>query len=213
MKKGLIVFLTCLILSGCSQTLMKFVKPVPFEKRLLVAVGDIQNQSGNPDYNPLMERMTGNFIYELHETECFRLIERQRLKSLLEEYKLGMAGLVDPAKSKEIGKILGVDAILFINLASVNYSTDKKEVGAIKTETETFEILMDSRLVTVETGEILAASKSSISTTNVFSSVGSIKSGEKADQLAVVQNGLEASVKTLAREIAWQISRSRQQTI
>lgn len=115
-----------------------------------------------------MESLSGNLIFELKATQSFRLIERQRLQSLLKEVYFFMTGLIDPMKTREIGKLLGVDAILFVNLSSVNYLSKKSSSGFAKSETETIEVSMDARFVKVETGEILSASRIVTQYTNIY---------------------------------------------
>ena len=201
--------LLILVLSSCgSNDVIRSVDPLPFDKRPLIAVGDFQNKTGDTNYDGLMDGLTGNFIYELHSTQCFRMIERDRLKSLLDESKLGRSGLTDPSKTKQIGKLLGVDAILFVNLASVNYTSDVKSALVAQTENEIYDITLDSRLVAVDTGEILTASKKTRRFENTFSSALFLKAGDKADPKSLVKKSLEESVKYLANELAYQYTRN-----
>ena len=208
-RPAVILFILGLAMyAGCaSGPSLRSVEPIDFNKRMLVAVGDMQNQTGNQDYDPLMGDFTGGFTAELHETGCFRVIERQKLQAIMEEMKLGMAGLTDPAKTREAGKMAGAEAILFVNLASVKYSSKKNSTFFAQDVKEKIETIMDARLVAVETGEILAASKISIPFTNRYSSFCLFKDGEKADQKQIVQKNLEKSIKYLARELAWQVSK------
>jgi curli biogenesis system outer membrane secretion channel CsgG len=203
------LFMSALVIyAGCaSDPSLRSVEPIDYNKRMLVAVSDIQNQTGNRDYDPLMGDFTGSFTAELHETGCFRVIERQKLQSIMEEMKLGMAGLTDPAKTREAGKMAGAEAILFVNLASVKYNSTKDSTFFAQNVKEEIETIMDARLVAVETGEILAASKISIPFTNRYRSFCLFKDGEKADQKLIVQQSLEKAIKHLAREVAWQVSK------
>lgn len=197
------------IYAGCALDLsLRSVKPIDYGKRALVAVGDLQNLTGNPEYDPLLDGLTGSLIVELHETECFRVIERQRLKSIIEEMKLGMTGLTDPAMTKKVGTMIGADAILFVDIASVTYDASKGSAFIVEATMEKIEMTLDARLVSVEKGEILAASKVTIPHSNYYASgyFGLMKAGEKADQKQLVQKALESSIQHLAREIAWQIS-------
>ena len=117
MKCFRFIFLIIPFLFSCNEsktTVKGGIKSIPYNKRILVAVGTIENKTGDTSHNATLENATGIFISELDSTECFRLIERQRIKTILEEQKLGMAGIIDPSKTKEVGKILGADAILLI---------------------------------------------------------------------------------------------------
>ena len=198
------------IYAGCaSDPSLRSVEPIAFEKRVLVAVGDMQNLTGKPEYDPLLDGLTGSLIVELHETGCFRVFERQRLKSILEEMKLGMTGLTDPAKTREVGRMIGADAILFMNVSSVTYDASRTSAFIVEATREKVELTLDARLVSVEKGEILAASKTTIPQSHYYASgyFGLMKAGEKADQKVLVQETLERSIKHLAREIAWQTSK------
>lgn len=196
--------------TGCTSRSLHAIKPISYEKRLLVAVADLQNRTNNPEYDSMVDGLTGSLIHELHETECFRVVERQRLLAILEEMKLGMTGLLDPKTTKEVGRMLGVDAILFVNLASVRYNSDVTTAFIAKSEKENIDVTLDARLVTVETGEILATAKSSTHyRKTIGTAFGFIRSGEKADQKSVVQAGLEYSITELANDIAWQFSKSK----
>jgi TolB-like protein len=72
------------------------------------------------DFTDLQGNVTelGRFIAEelsinlARSEKQFEIIDRTHLKSLLEEHKFSMSGLVDPQKAKKIGKIAGVDAIV-----------------------------------------------------------------------------------------------------
>lgn len=196
--------------TGCIFSSSHTIKPIKYEKRLLVAVGDLQNRTGNPEFDSVMvDGLTGSLIHELYETKCFRVVERQRLMAVLEEMKLGMTGLLDPKKSQEVGRVLGVNAILFVNLASVRHNSVVDNAFIAKSEKETIDITLDARLVAVETGEILATAKSSSHYgKTIGTAFGFITSGEKANQKSVVQENVEYMLKELANEIARQISRN-----
>ncbi|MCU0645956.1 MAG: FlgO family outer membrane protein [bacterium] len=70
----------------------------------------------------------------------FKLFERTQLEKILEEQKLGMAGVLDASTAAEIGKGIGVDAIV---LGTVT------RAGA--------NIAIDARLIDTETAEIITA--------------------------------------------------------
>lgn len=86
----------------------------------------------------------GRFIAEelitrLHETEKFKVIERQLLNSVIKEQKLTLSGIVDPASAKQLGRVLGVDAIVSGSITDLGKS-----------------LRVNARLISTETGEIFA---------------------------------------------------------
>ena len=70
----------------------------------------------------------------------FNVVERAKLQSVLDEFKLAQTGLIDPTGAKQIGKLLGADLILTGTLAATG---DEWNVNL--------------RLLNTETGLITAA--------------------------------------------------------
>jgi len=68
----------------------------------------------------------------------FKLFERTQLEKILEEQKLGMTGLLDASTAAEIGKGIGVDAIV---LGTVTRSGSHIGIDARLIDTETAEII------------------------------------------------------------------------
>lgn len=208
MKKFITILLTLFIflLGSCytvSKTNLKTLPEIPFADRPVIAVIDFRNKTGNPGYDNLMEGITGSMISELQSTKHFRIIERERLNAILDELKLNLGGLVNPDKAKEVGKILGVDALLFGNLSSVKYSKNKQTIFIAWTEEQKVEVDMDARLVNIETGEVLAASKApSFVKQRNWVAFWFARLGKKTDKNAIIQTGIDQDIRQLANDIA-----------
>jgi len=84
----------------------------------------------------VVEQMMTTF-YNLNR---FKLFERTQLEKILEEQKLGIAGIVDAATAAEIGKGIGVDAIVLGSITRAGSS-----------------IAIDARLIDTETAQIITA--------------------------------------------------------
>jgi len=206
MIKRSLFLIFCIFMSSCySTSSLKLKTPAdtPYDHRFVIAVVDFQNKSGEPDNDKLMEGITGTIISELQDTKRFRLIERQRLKSILSELKLSSGGLVDPDNAKEIGNLLGVDALLFGNLSAVKYSKNKQTIFIAWTEGQRVDVDLDIRLVSVETGEVLAASKaSSFVKQRNWIAFWFAKLGEDMDKNSIIQTGIDLNCRQLANDLA-----------
>ncbi|MDZ7265104.1 MAG: hypothetical protein ONB16_10995 [candidate division KSB1 bacterium] len=100
---------------------------LPFQtKGLGIEMGEIN----------VVEQMMTTF-YNLNR---FKLFERTQLEKILEEQKLGMSGVLDASTAAEIGKGIGVDAIV---LGSVTRAGSN--------------IAIDARLIDTETAQIITA--------------------------------------------------------
>lgn len=84
-------------------------------------------------------------ITKLVEQKKLDVIERSLMEKVLKELKLQSSGAIDEQSAKQIGKILGVDAVVSGTLIDVE---DSVEVNA--------------RLIKVETGQIIVASSGKV---------------------------------------------------
>ncbi len=110
-----------------------------------LAVLDFENNSlFQPDeYQPLAKGLSEIMITELDQVEAIDVVERQKLKSVVDELKLSQSGLVSEKGSIEVGKMLGAQYLVF---GSYMVALDKK-------------IRIDARIVSVETGLTVKASQ------------------------------------------------------
>ncbi len=214
----LFVFIFCN--TFCSSTSSK----IPYERRLVIAVGDFQNRSNESLYDELTYNPSGNLTYELNRYDLFRIIERERLGSLLDEYKFTMTGLVLQPREKSIGKILGVDAILYLTLTSVIYKVDEKNLDAkvflkntaatrggklyFLSGIEELTVTVDGRLVSL-TGEVLASAKYKSKVENNYAAITGIgRSGNSMNRMDAIKKILDDSSYFIARDIADQVDKN-----
>lgn len=202
--RNLVVIFLAIAAVSCSSV---SYKPLPHKDRLLVAVGEVENRTGNVMFNSAVAESVSNYIHSLHTTQCFRVIERHRLNELLKEHRLSMTGLVDESQGRRIGKILGVDAILYLTLSSAKYNRDEQRAGSAVSIEEKLAITVDARLVAVETGEILASAVFATVEEAKVQTIGTgLSRGEAMDQLKTVREAVTVKApEHIADQIASQV--------
>jgi TolB-like protein len=126
----LLAVLAILAALGCATTVgkpyePKSLDPYGFNEKFLVGVVPFGNPSGDPDADKFTDSLVGQMIAELEENGRFRVIERERLESLLSESEFSLSDLADSSNAAEIGRLLGVDALCFTNIAEVNDNTKR----------------------------------------------------------------------------------------
>jgi TolB-like protein len=87
-----------------------------FLDRKIIAIKDFEVIMGR-------NKEVGKYVQEdittaLVNSGQFNVVERLKLKSVLDELKLSQLGLTDPAGAKKVGKLLGADVILTGTLAA-----------------------------------------------------------------------------------------------
>jgi len=128
---------------GLDEIAQKVTKSIPAGAKKTVAVMDFNTLDGNVT-------MLGRFVSEelitkLFETERFKVIERSLLEKALEELKFNTTDLVDPTIAKQVGKVVGADAIVTGTLSDL--------VQSVK---------INARVIMVESGEVIGAAGAQI---------------------------------------------------
>lgn len=83
--------------------------------------------------------LSEELVTRLFMTKKFNVVERQLLNKIVEEHKLNLTGLVDETTAKQLGKILGVDAVCSGTITDL--------VNSVK---------INARLISTETGSVFA---------------------------------------------------------
>jgi len=123
--------------------LFMFIPSFSFSTQPTIAVLDFENNSFfNPEeYNPLSRGLAEIMITELQQVKTIHVVERAKLRSILDELKLSQSGLVSQENSIRVGKLLGAQHLVF--------------GGYIVAMNE--KIRIDVRIVEVETGLVIKA--------------------------------------------------------
>lgn len=89
----------------------------------------------------------------------FTVVERSQVNAILEEQHFGLSGAVNPATAAEIGKILGVQAVVTGSITQFSVDRRSGGIGAFRASYTEAESKMDIRLVSTTTAEILAVAE------------------------------------------------------
>ncbi len=130
---------------GVDTLAVQLAKSVPEGRVIRVAVTDFPDLQGVTSNlgRYIAERLTTRLSAQ---AEKFRVIERRRLGLVLGELKFSMSDLVDPAKAKQLGKMLGVEALVVGSVSDLGNQVD-----------------VDARIIEIETNNILPGVTASLS--------------------------------------------------
>jgi curli biogenesis system outer membrane secretion channel CsgG len=96
-------------------------------------------------------------ITELAKTGKFVVVERDKLDKILDEQKLQTSGAIDPRTVANVGKILGLNAIVTGAVSEFGVKTEGSEYLIVQSKRQTAEVTVDIRVTDVETGQVLYA--------------------------------------------------------
>ncbi|MFW5981329.1 MAG: CsgG/HfaB family protein [bacterium] len=138
-------------------------EPVSAETRIAVLTFD----GGNINWTRysfrrerILESITEQITNELVGTEGLNVIERTRVEEVLTEQDFGASGRVDNYSAAEIGRILGVEALVLGTVNRMEIS-DKGgiKVGPVSLSGVQVDVEYTGRMVDAETAEILMSFK------------------------------------------------------
>ena len=113
------------------------------KQKTTIAIANFVDLSGNvSDFGKFLAE---ELITRLYKTKKLKIVERQRLDNVITEQKLSLTELIEASSAKRIGRILGVDAIV---------------AGSITELGNNFRV--NARIISTETGELLAAAGTTI---------------------------------------------------
>ena len=122
-----------------------------------VAVLYFDNHTGNARYDPFGKGLASMLITDLSSVEAIQLVEREHLESLIQEMKLQQSAFFDPSTAVQVGQFVGAEYVV---------------IGAINAAKPT--LRLDSRIVRVETSEIVKTAMASGKDNELFQIQGAL---------------------------------------
>lgn len=115
MKKLLLSVLSAAALCGCATSAVVFVsnnyRPDAIKRVSIAKFSDCAGHRGSG------EASASTFEKYLIGTQ-YTLVERRQASQIMDEHKLNTSGAVEQSTAKELGKLLGVDALVFGTVTS-----------------------------------------------------------------------------------------------
>ena len=127
-------------------------------EKLTIAVLDLNNQSEFDD--PRIGRGIANMLVTaLVNSDRFTVVERnpEIIQKMLEEQALGLSGVIDPATAVKVGRMLGAKGVVIGEVSEFGIQKTGVFVGLGGKKTITTRVVIDARMVDVETGRIIIA--------------------------------------------------------
>lgn len=137
MNKNYFFLITCVLLLSVS---LSYAQP-----NIILAVLNFQNNSSNSDLNYLQEAIPEMLITNLAISKQIKIVERTRIREILEEQKLSLSGAVDEQTATTIGKLLGANHLLYGSIFAAN---DKTRIDARVSNTTEGRVVIAEKIET-----------------------------------------------------------------
>ena len=96
-------------------------------------------------------------ITELAKSGKFIVVERDKLNKVLEEQKLQSSGLIDAHTAVEVGKIMGLEAIVTGAVSQFGVKKEGSDYLIKQTKSQVADVTVDIRLIDTQSGQVLMA--------------------------------------------------------
>ncbi len=170
-----------------------------------VGVIDFENKTAYGQQR-LGQAASDILITELVKTGKFIVVERDKVNKLMEEQKLGLMGAIDPNTAAQMGKILGLSAIVTGAISNFGVRTTGSEYVVVQSKRQEATCTVDIRVVDAETGQILLADSGK--GVSKVSSGGFLGLGTKGGYAESIEgDALRAAVSMLITNITSQINK------
>ena len=153
MKRYAKILIFLVLFSGCAAPVVRFetIKPAEINVQGIkkIAIGEF---TGPGDSG---EQAAYRLSEILLESGRYTVLEREKIKSILKEQGLSLSGIVDQSSAAQIGKLLGVDALIFGNVTDYNCEDEtgtrkvEKKVGTGRYRTVTRKNILTGKTFTV----------------------------------------------------------------
>ncbi len=100
---------------------------------------------------------TDILVTELTKSGKFIVVERDRMEKIMEEQKLQSQGMTDPQTAAQVGRILGLEAIVVGAVSQFGVKTEGSDYLISQTKKQVADVTVDIRLVDVQSGQVLMA--------------------------------------------------------
>lgn len=209
MKRKLLIISTLILIAGllitpvCGAAELFKIAVLPFDD------GSIQNRWWGEQFE-LGKGISDELVTALLKTGKFRLVEREQINAILQEQKIGAAGLVDPKSAAEIGRLLGVQYLVIGRVTefsqdSQTFASGSKK-GGLALVTSNARVAIDARLVDTTTAEILTSvtgkGKKETSNLGMADAKGGLLFGSKDFQKTDLGKALREAVDSVANQLA-----------
>lgn len=129
--------------AGLDQLATQITAGLEQGQKQYVAVPDFTDLNGATSELGML--VSEELLTRLHNSQKVKLVERRLLDKIIEEHRLGLTALLDEQTVKQLGRILGVDALC------TGTVTDLRET-----------IRINARMIAVETGQVFAVAAAEV---------------------------------------------------
>lgn len=198
--------LLSLIFAFAASASMAAPAPAPQDKVRVAVLGFENNSTWYYWGDNLGYAAADELVTQLFQSGRFTVIERAQIDMILQEQNFGQSGRVQASQAAEIGKILGVQAMITGSITKFSIDTKGGRIMGVGANYSEAESMLDVRIIDVNTAEILFADEST-GTTRLGGVSTSVASFQQSFDAGIAQEALRPAVEEITEKIVAQADR------
>ena len=100
---------------------------------------------------------TDILVTELTKSGKFIVVERDRMEKIMEEQRFQAQGMTDPQTVAQVGRILGLEAIVVGAVSQFGVKTEGSDYLLAQSKRQVADVTVDIRLIDAQSGQVLMA--------------------------------------------------------
>ena len=184
------------------------VQPALGQEKPRIAVLEFENKAGvSWWYSTGAAAAQDIFVTQLVKSGRYRVLDRERLNSILAEQDFSLSGRIDGSTAVEAGRVIGVKYFLVGSLTEWEHDRQSASSGrylrGIRGARNKFSAAMNARIIDAETGDIVWADEARADKSKVKLTVSGVGGGSDYSR-----NTVSTLMKPMVEELAAKIAAS-----
>lgn len=125
--------LMCIVVLGAIVSLQSAMADTP--KTIAILYFENNSIVDKDKLDPLKKGLADMMITEMSKIKGLKVVERQRIQSIIEELNLSETDMVDNSSTQKMGKLLGAQVMLFGGFSNLFKEKLRIDVRIVRTET------------------------------------------------------------------------------
>jgi curli biogenesis system outer membrane secretion channel CsgG len=202
-----VLIITALFIASCSgytseTVVLKQLEPFGAEARYVIAVMPFEFKGDQEKYRQSGDKLMDMAMVELFKTKRFRIVERGRINTVLNEIQLSQTGVIAGDMADQIGKQLGAEMVMIGAITSIRQIKSKDTVGIAYMNTSGYEVGLSGRLVDIAKGELVAVGQANgVEQQTVKVAMGA-QAGSIDPEETILDKAFEKALQELVNDLA-----------
>ncbi len=158
----------------------------------VIAVAQVRNMTGDSRFTALTERLHSGLVNDLYNETPFQVLETARLDEVIQESQQNFKPL----------KLQGAQALLFVSLTSLtNQGLSTGDWGGVSASNDLWTAVFDARLVSVDSGVILATAQASGQSSRMVAKIAGTSLGSTDTTSDLQRQAAEKALQQLCQKL------------